>query len=331
MNLNYRAMRLEKPGAPLCETEMSLRAPRENEARIRVGTCAVCRTDLHIVDGELPNASHPIVPGHEIIGQVEAVGAEVKTLSEGDRVGVPWLGWTCGNCDACKRGQENLCPNARFTGFHIDGGFSKIVYADADYVFPIPKSYSDLEAAPLMCAGLIGWRALKAAGDGRRLGLYGFGAAAHIAIQAARHRNQDVYAFVRPGDAKARDFARKMGAVWAGDSNAPPPESLDAAIIFAPIGALVPQALSAVRPGGRVVCGGIHMSDIPSFAYKHLWEERVLTSVANLTRRDALEFLALAPDIPVRCETVNYPLAQANRALADLREGRLSGAAVLIP
>ncbi|MGY9106750.1 MAG: alcohol dehydrogenase catalytic domain-containing protein, partial [Alphaproteobacteria bacterium] len=235
------------------------------------------------------------------------------------------------HCDACKRGQENLCPNARFTGFHIDGGFSEVVYANADYVFPIPKSYSDLEAAPLMCAGLIGWRALKAAGDGRRLGLYGFGAAAHIAIQAAHYRNQDVYAFVRPGDAKARDFARKMGAVWAGDSNAPPPESLDAAIIFAPIGALVPQALSAVRPGGRVVCGGIHMSDIPSFAYKHLWQERVLTSVANLTRSDALEFLALAPDIPVRCETVKYPLAEANGALADLREGRLSGAAVLIP
>jgi len=331
MNPNYRAMRLEIPGAPLRETEMRLRAPRENEVRIRIGACAVCRTDLHIVDGELPNTRQPIVPGHEIIGHVEAVGAKVKTVSEGARVGVPWLGWTCGSCDACKRGQENLCPNARFTGCHIDGGFSEIVYADAGYVFPIPKSYSDLEAAPLMCAGLIGWRALKAAGDGKRLGLYGFGAAAHIAIQAARHRNQDVYAFIRPGDAKARDFARQMGAVWAGDSDTQAPEALDAAIIFAPVGALVPQALRAVRPGGTVVCGGIHMSDIPSFAYKHLWGERVLTSVANLTRRDAEEFLALAPDIPVRCETVEYRLEEANSALDDLRKGRLSGAAVLIP
>lgn len=331
MNPNYRAMRLEKPGTPLREAKMSLRDPRENEVRIRISACAVCRTDLHVVDGELPNASHPIVPGHEIIGHVEAVGAGVKTVSEGDRVGVPWLGWTCGSCDACKRGQENLCPNARFTGCHIDGGFSEIVYADAGYVFPIPKFYSDIEAAPLMCAGLIGWRALKAAGDGKRLGLYGFGAAAHIAIQVARQRNQDVYAFVRPGDEKARDFARQMGAVWAGDSDTGAPEDLDAAIIFAPVGALIPQALRAVRPGGTVVCGGIYMSDIPSFAYKHLWEERVLTSVANLTRRDAQEFLALAPDIPVRCETVEYQLEEANVALDNLREGRLSGAAVLVP
>lgn len=331
MKEKYRAMRLEKPGTSLRNAELSLRRPHENEVCIRVCACAVCRTDLHVVDGDLPDTRHPIIPGHEIVGTVEAVGSGVKTISEGDRVGVPWLGWTCGNCDACKRGQENLCPKARFTGCHIDGGFAEVVFADARYVFPIPKSYSDAEAAPLMCAGLIGWRALKMAGAGKRLGLYGFGAAAHIAIQAARHRNQDVYAFVRPGDAQAADFARQMGAVWAGDSNRRAPEELDAAIIFAPVGALVPEALSAVRPGGTVVCGGIHMSDIPGFPYGLLWEERVLRSVANLTRRDAEEFLALAPDIPIRCETVSYRLDEANQALDDLREGRFSGAAVLIP
>jgi len=331
MNQNYRAMRLEKAGASLRNTKMSLRGPRENEVCIRVGACAVCRTDLHVVDGDLPDTIHPIIPGHEIVGHVQAVGSGVKAIFEGDRVGVPWLGWTCGSCDACKRGQENLCPKARFTGCHIDGGFSEIAFADARYVFPIPKSYSDTEAAPLMCAGLIGWRALKMAGEGKRLGLYGFGVAAHIAIQAARYRNQDVYAFVRPGDAQASDFARQMGAVWAGDSDHRAPEELDAAIIFAPVGALVPEALSAVRPGGTVVCGGIHMSDIPRFSYDLLWGERVLRSVANLTRRDAEEFLALAPDIPVRCETVSYRLDEANQALDDLREGKFSGAAVLIP
>ena len=327
----YRAMRLEKPGTSLRNIELDVRPPRENEVRVRVGACAVCRTDLHVVDGDLEEAIPPIIPGHEIIGHVEAVGAGVTTVSEGDRVGVPWLGWTCGSCDACNRGQENLCPKARFTGYHIDGGFSEIAYADSRYVFPIPKSYSDMEAAPLMCAGLIGWRALKMAGEGKRLGLYGFGAAAHIAIQAARYRQQDVYAFVRPGDAQAAEFAYRMGAVWAGDSNRCAPEELDAAIIFAPVGALVPEALSAVRPGGRVVCGGIHMSDIPRFSYDLLWGERVLSSVANLTRRDAEEFLALAPDILVRCETVPYRLDGANHALDDLREGRLCGAAVLVP
>jgi len=331
MKQEYRAMRLEKPGTSLRRIELGVRPPRENEVRVRVGACAVCRTDLHVVDGDLEEARPPIIPGHEIIGHVEAVGAGVTGVREGDRVGIPWLGWTCGNCDACKRGQENLCPKARFTGCHIDGGFSEIAYADARYVFPIPKSYSDMEAAPLMCAGLIGWRALKMAGEGKRLGLYGFGAAAHIAIQAARHRHQDVYAFVRPGDAQAAEFARQMGAVWAGDSNKRAPEELDAAIIFAPVGALVPEALAAVRPGGRVVCGGIHMSDIPQFSYDLLWGERVLRSVANLTRRDAEEFLALAPDIPVRCETVPYQLDEANRALDDLRAGRFSGAAVLVP
>ena len=330
MNQNYRAMRLEKAGTSLRNTKMSLRGPRENEVCIRVGACAVCRTDLHVVDGDLPDTIHPIIPGHEIVGHVQAVGSGVKAIFEGDRVGVPWLGWTCGSCDACKRGQENLCPKARFTGCHIDGGFSEIAFADARYVFSIPKSYSDTQAAPLMCAGLIGWRALKMAGEGKRLGLYGFGAAAHIAIQAARYRNQDVYAFVRPGDAQAGDFVRRMGAVWAGDSDRRAPEELDAAIIFAPVGALVPEALSAVRPGGTVVCGGIHMSDIPRFSYDLLWGERVLSSVANHTRRDAEEFLALAPDIPVRCETVSYRLDEANQALDDLREGKFSGAAVLI-
>lgn len=331
MKQKYRAMRLEQAGSSLRSIGLDLRPPREGEVRVRVGACAVCRTDLHVVDGDLEGVASPIIPGHEIIGHVEAIGAGVTTIREDDRVGIPWLGWTCGVCEACKRGQENLCPKARFTGCHIDGGFSEIAFADARYVFPIPKSYADTEAAPLMCAGLIGWRALKMAGEGKRLGLYGFGAAAHIAIQAARHRGQDVYAFVRPGDAQAAEFARKMGAVWSGDSDQRAPEELDAAIIFAPVGALVPEALSAVRSGGKVVCGGIHMSDIPRFSYDLLWGERVLCSVANLTRRDAEEFLALAPDIPVRCETVSYRLDEANHALEDLREGRFSGAAVLVP
>ena len=331
----FRAMRLNQPGMALVPAELALRPPEENEVRIRISACAVCRTDLHVVDGELPQAKQPIVPGHEIVGRVEAMGEGATAFKEGDRVGVPWLGWTCGVCDYCRRGKENLCRSARFTGCHIDGGFAERTYADARYVFPIPEFYSDEEAAPLMCAGLIGWRALKMAGDGRReakrLGLYGFGAAAHIAVQVARHRGQEVYAFVRPGDEKARRFALSMGAVWAGDSNAPAPEVLDAAIIFAPVGALIPAALQAVRPGGTVVCGGIHMSDVPSFAYSLLWEERVLRSVANLTRHDAEEFLRLAPEVPVRCETARYRLEQANEALDDLRQGRLSGAAVLIP
>jgi propanol-preferring alcohol dehydrogenase len=331
----YRAMRLDRPGTPLKPAELPVRAPSEGEVRIRISACAVCRTDLHVVDGELPQAKSPIVPGHEIIGKIEAMGPGVKGFSEGGRVGVPWLGWTCGTCEYCLQGEENLCRAARFTGCHIDGGFSEIVYADARYVFRIPDFYSDAEAAPLMCAGLIGWRALKMAGEGKRepkrLGLYGFGAAAHIAVQVARHRGQEIFAFVRPGDDKTRDFALSMGAVWAGDSDAPAPETLDAAIIFAPLGALIPAALKVVRPGGTVVCGGIHMSDIPSFPYSLLWEERLVRSVANLTRRDGEEFLELAPSVPVRCETTAYELGQANDALDDLREGRLSGAAVLLP
>jgi propanol-preferring alcohol dehydrogenase len=328
---NLRAMRLARPGDRLERVRLERRAPEPGEVRIRVLACAVCRTDLHVVDGELPRPKLPLVPGHEIAGRVEAVGAGVTGMEEGDRVGVPWLGWTCGVCEYCTSGRENLCPAARFTGYTIDGGFADIAYADARYVFPLPASYGDAEAAPLLCAGLIGWRALKAAGDGKRLGLYGFGAAAHIAVQAASHRGQEVFAFVRPGDATAREFALRMGAVWAGDSDKPAPEPLEAAIIFAPVGALVPSALSAIKPGGTVVCGGIHMSDIPSFPYAILWQERVLRSIANLTRADAEEFLAFAPQVPIRCETVRYRLDQANEALNDLRAGRLSGAAVLVP
>jgi propanol-preferring alcohol dehydrogenase len=330
-----RAMQRNRPGARLEPITLERRDPKRGEVRIKVLACAVCRTDLHIMDGELAHPKVPLVPGHEIVGRIEALGPGVSgikaALKEGDRVGVPWLGWTCGVCEYCTTGRENLCPRARFTGYDIDGGFADLAYADARYVFALPGLYGDEEAAPLLCAGLIGWRALKAAGTGKKLGLYGFGAAAHIAVQAARHRGQEVFAFVRPGDAQAHDFAMRMGAVWAGDSDRPAPEPLDAAIIFAPVGALVPAALAAIKPGGSVVCGGIHMSDIPSFPYAELWQERVLRSVANLTRADAEEFLNLAPQIPVRCETLRYPLESANQALDDLRAGRLSGAAVLVP
>jgi propanol-preferring alcohol dehydrogenase len=291
----------------------------------------VCRTDLHVVDGDLPHPKLPIVPGHEIIGRVDALGENVSTFRLGDRVGIPWLAWTCGECAFCRRGQENLCPRARFTGYQIDGGFADTTIADARYAFPIPSRYGDAEAAPLMCAGLIGWRSLKAVGDAQRIGFYGFGAAAHIAVQAARHGGREVYAFVRPGDGKAKAFARSMGAAWAGDSGEPAPVPLDAAIIFAPAGELVPLALRAVRPGGTVICGGIHMSDIPSFPYAILWGERTIRSVANLTRKDAEEFLALADEFPIRTHTVAYALADANGALADLRNGNLSGAAVIVP
>jgi propanol-preferring alcohol dehydrogenase len=326
-----RAMVLEKPGTPLVPRELPPRTLSRGEVRIRVSACAVCRTDLHVVDGELADPKLPIVPGHEIVGRIEETGADVEAMKTGDRVGVPWLGWTCGVCEFCRHGQENLCPNARFTGYQIDGGFAEETVADARYVFPLPDAYADDEAAPLLCAGLIGWRALKAAGDAPRLGFYGFGAAAHLAVQAARHRGQGVYGFVRPGDAKAKAFARAMGAVWAGDSDAPPPVPLDSAIIFAPVGELVPAALRAVRAGGRVVCGGIHMSDIPSFPYEILWRERSVSSVANLTRTDAKEFLELARAMKFRIETTRYRLADANRALSDLRTGALSGAAVLVP
>ncbi|MGH6890138.1 MAG: zinc-dependent alcohol dehydrogenase family protein [Rhizomicrobium sp.] len=323
------AMVLEKTGAPLVERELRIASPGPSDVQIRVAACAVCRTDLHVIDGELPDPKLPLVPGHEIVGRIVAVGNDVRGLRPGERVGVPWLGWTCGVCEFCRRGEENLCPNARFTGYQIDGGFAEETVADARYVFPLPDNYSDREAAPLMCAGMIGWRALKAAGHAPRLGFYGFGAAAHLAIQVAREHGQEVYGFVRPGDEKAKAFARAMGATWAGDSDSPPPVALDAAIIFAPAGELVPRALQAVRHGGRVVCGGIHMSDIPSFPYEILWHERSVSSVANLTRRDAEEFLAFAARTKLRTETIAYPLAEANRALADLRRGAFSGAAVL--
>ncbi|MGD0191350.1 MAG: zinc-dependent alcohol dehydrogenase family protein [Rhizomicrobium sp.] len=326
-----RAMILEHPHQPLKPADIPARALASNEVRIKVSACAVCRTDLHVVDGELADPKRPIVPGHEIIGRVEELGSDVTRFKIGERVGVPWLGWTCGVCEFCRRGEENLCPNARFTGYQIDGGFAQRTIADSRYVFSIPEHYSDEAAAPLMCAGLIGWRALKAAGDARRIGFYGFGAAAHIAVQVAHHRGQEVYGFVRPGDGKAKAFALAMGAVWAGDSDEPAPVALDAAIIFAPAGELVPAALRAVRPGGRVVCGGIHMSDIPSFPYSILWGERSVSSIANLTRKDGDEFLALAAECPIRIETTRYALADANTALTDLRSGTLSGAAVLIP
>ena len=298
---------------------------------IEVAACAVCRTDLHVVDGELPHPKLPIVPGHEIIGHVVARGESVEAIGEGERVGVPWLGWTCGECRYCRSGQENLCPYARFTGYQIDGGYAEYTVADARYCFPVPGGYGDAEAAPLLCAGLIGHRCLRMAGEAERLGIYGFGAAAHIVAQVARYEGRRLFAFTRPGDATAQAFARRLGCEWAGDADALPPDELDAAILFAPVGALVPAALRAIRPGGIVVCGGIHMSDIPSFPYDLLWREKRIVSVANLTRRDGLDFLALAPKVPVRTEVEVLPLGEANEALRRLRAGELTGAAVLVP
>src|SRR5580658_124442 len=327
-----RAMTLAAPHQPLrLEERPQIPQPGPREVLIRVHACGVCRTDLHIVDGELADPKLPLVPGHEIVGHVAAVGPEVERLKEGDRVGVPWLGWTCGQCDYCRSGRENLCVRARFTGYHIDGGYAEYTVAHEHFCFPLPADMDDVAAAPLLCAGLIGYRALRLAGDAPRLGLYGFGAAAHIAVQVARHRGQRVFAFTKPGDVAGQDFARGLGAVWAGGSDTPPPEPLDAALIFAPVGALVPAALAATAKGGTVVCAGIHMSDIPRFPYRILWEERVLRSVANLTRHDGEEFLALAPKVGVRTTTKPYPLTSANEALSDLRNGRLEGAAVLVP
>ena len=296
---------------------------------MRVRACGVCRTDLHIVDGELSRPKTPLIPGHQIVGVIEAAGASVTGLAAGARVGVPWLGWTCGRCRYCRSGRENLCDEARFTGYEIDGGYAEYAVADARYCFPIPAGYADVQAAPLLCAGLIGYRCLRMAGEAERLGLYGFGAAAHIVTQVARHQGRRVFAFTSPGDAAAQEFARSLGAVWAGDSLQTPPAPLDAAIIFAPVGPLVPAALRAVVKGGTVVCGGIHMTEIPGFPYDILWGERILRSVANLTRQDAQEFLALAPVVPVRTEVREFPLDAANAALDDLRAGRLRGAAVL--
>jgi propanol-preferring alcohol dehydrogenase len=307
--------------------------PAPSQLLVRVEACGVCRTDLHIVDGELPRVRVPIIPGHEIVGRVERIGAgaDAHGFGVGDRVGIPWLASTCGTCAFCVGGRENLCPDARFTGCDVDGGYAEYTLAGARYAFPLPSAYDAAHAAPLLCAGLIGHRSYRMAGEGRRLGLYGFGAAAHVIAQVAAFEGRDVYAFTSPGDAEAQALARSLGCIWAGASNEAPPEPLDAAIIFAPVGRLVPEALSRLVPGGIVVCAGIHMSDIPSFPYRLLWEERTIRSVANLTRRDAREFLALAPKVPVRTHVRAYPLAEANAALDDLRRGRVTGAAVLTP
>ncbi len=326
-----QAMVLDAPRTRLRLAELPEPRVGADEVLLKVRACAVCRTDLHVVDGELPEPKLPLVPGHEIVGTVIAVGSSVDRFRVGDRVGVPWLGWTCGVCAFCRNGRENLCDRARFTGYQRDGGYAEMVLADQRFAFPISAAYSDAEAAPLLCAGLIGHRALRMAGDAERLGLYGFGAAAHIIAQVARFEGRRVYAFVRPGDAAAQHFARGLGAVWAGSSEELPPEPLDAALIFAPVGALVPAALRATAKGGTVVCAGIHMSDIPAFPYRLLWEERVVRSVANLTRRDAEEFLALAPKAGVKTAIETFPLAQANDALLRLRRGELLGAAVLVP
>ena len=326
-----KAMLLDRPGLPLRAADVAMPSPGPGQVLVRVRACAVCRTDLHVVDGELPEPKLPLVPGHEIVGEVVAVGAGVERFTAGERVGIPWLGRTCGTCPYCRDGRENLCDVPGFTGYTIDGGYAQATVADAAYCFPLPEGYGDAEAAPLLCAGLIGHRSLRMAGDPRRLGIYGFGAAAHIIAQVARAEGREVFAFTRPGDAAAQAFARGLGAAWAGGSDEAPLAALDAAILFAPVGALVPAALKAVRKGGVVVCGGIHMSDIPSFPYRLLWEERVVRSVANLTRQDARAFLDLAGRTRIATEVTTYPLAEANRALSDLRQGRLQGAAVLLP
>jgi propanol-preferring alcohol dehydrogenase len=325
-------MALTRQGAGKVEAvDLDLRTPGPREVLVRVRACGVCRTDLHVVDGDLPDPTVPVVPGHEVVGRVESVGERVKTFAPGERVGVPWLGWSCGECEFCRAKRENLCPRARFTGYQIHGGYAEYVVADARFCFRLPAKYDDSHAAPLLCAGLIGYRAYRMAGPGARLGIYGFGAAAHVITQVAVHQGRDVYAFVAPGDEQALRFAHDVGAAWAGPSNEAPPVPLDSALIFAPVGRLVPEALSRVTPGGVVVCAGIHMSDIPSFPYRLLWEERIVRSVANLTRADAEEFLTVAADIPLRTHVRVYALADANVALNDLRAGRLSGAAVLLP
>lgn len=326
-----KAMVLQAPGRALELAELSVPAPGPEELLIRVRACGVCRTDLHIVDGELTQGKLPLVPGHEIVGTVVECGKGSATHRTGDRVGVPWLGRTCGDCAYCRRGQENLCDRARFTGYHLDGGYAQYVVAHERYCFAIPAAYEDAAAAPLLCAGLIGYRSLTMAGEARRLGLYGFGAAAHIVAQLARHQGREVYAFTKAGDLEGQAFARQLGAAWAGDATAAPPEPLDAAIIYAPAGPLVVSALRATRKGGCVVCAGIHMSDIPSFPYALLWGERSIRSVANLTRNDGLEFFALAPQVPVKTTVETFGLAEASEALARLRAGRITGAAVLLP
>ncbi len=326
-----RAMVLNRPRGGLILTELDTPAPAPQEILIRVSACGVCRTDLHVIDGELTGGKLPIIPGHEIVGRVVAAGAAVTRFKTGDRVGVPWLASTCGACGYCASERENLCNQARFTGYQVDGGYAEYALADQRYSFALPDGYSDAEAAPLLCAGLIGYRALKMAGTAKRLGIYGFGAAAHIVAQVARFQGRQIFAFTRPGDDAGKQFARELGAAWAEDSDTSPPEPLDAAIIFAPVGPLVPLALRAVAKGGAVVCAGIHMSDIPAFPYAILWGERSIKSVANLTRRDGEEFLRIAPQVPVKTAVEIFALAQANEALQRLREGRITGAAVLVP
>jgi propanol-preferring alcohol dehydrogenase len=324
-------MVLEKSRTALRLMDIAQPKPGPGEVLIQVRACAVCRTDLHVVDGELQNPKLPLVPGHEIVGTVVEAGSGANWFSVGARVGVPWLGWTCGECPYCLSDRENLCDRARFTGYTLDGGYAEYVVADERFCFPIPLNCSDAEAAPLLCAGLIGYRSLTKTGSAKRIGIYGFGAAAHIITQVARYQGRVIYAFTRPGDTESQQFAKSLGAIWAGDSDTLPPDPLDAAIIFAPAGELVPRALKALNKGGVVVCGGIHMSDIPAFPYDSLWNERSLCSVANLTRRDGKEFFFIAPRIPVRTTVQTFPLAEANEALAHLREGKIKGAAVLIP
>jgi propanol-preferring alcohol dehydrogenase len=326
-----KAMVLNHPGTPLVWTDLPDREPGPDQVRVKVLACGVCRTDLHVYDGELPHPRSPIIPGHEIVGRIDAVGPGVTDLKMGERVGIPWLGHTCGVCPYCHAHRENLCDAPLFTGYTRDGGFATAVIADARFAFPLGEEGSDVSLAPLLCAGLIGWRSLRIAGDGKKLGIYGFGAAGHIVAQVANWQGRQVYAFTRPGDTSTQDFARSLGVTWAGGSDQSPPEPLDTAIIYATVGTLVPQALRAVRRGARVVCAGIHMSDIPQFPYDILWEERQLVSVANLTRKDGIEFLGLVPTIGLTVKTTTYPLQQANQALADLRAGRFDGAAVLVP
>lgn len=325
------AMVLPAPGAPLQFEQREAPSPGRGEVRVKVAACGVCRTDLHVMDGELPDIAYPIVPGHEVVGRIDALGEGVTSLHVGERVGVPWLGYTCGECSYCRGGQENLCDHPRFTGYTRDGGFATHLIADCSYCFPLGEAGDDVAIAPLLCAGLIGWRSLQMAGDGERLGIFGFGAAGHIIAQVARWQGRSVYAFTRSGDAEAQRLARSLGAAWAGSSEDRPPVTLDAAIIFAPVGDLVPLALRAVRKGGRVVCAGIHMSDIPSFPYRILWEERQLLSVANLTRADGRAFFEVAARADIRTHTSAFPLRQANEVLARLRAGQITGAAVLVP
>ena len=326
-----RAMVLESPGAALKLMDVPVPTPGPDQVLLRVHACGVCRTDLHILDGELQHPKLPLILGHQIVGTVAGLGENVRRFNLGERIGVPWLGYTDGTCQYCQRGQENLCDEPRFTGYTIDGGFAEYAVADQRYCFSLPETYADIDAAPLLCAGMIGYRTYRLAGEHKeRLGIYGFGAAAHIIAQVAIHQGQRVFAFTRPGDTAAQDFARRLGAVWAGDSTQQPPEQLDAALIFAPVGSLIVDALRATVKGGTVVSGGIHMSDIPAFPYRLLWEERTIRSVANLTRQDGEEFLAIAPQVPVKTEVHTYPLEEANQALDELRNGKLQGAGVLV-